>query len=245
MVFLNMSYTSSLVRKLIYGFLKYVKESMAGRVQDFITIRVCSLWIEVPMSSLVKSNVESLCTTTISPVVPTNEQELNSKSEAGFIPVVTKASKRRARKAVSIAATKEKATTSKVCTKNVCEASSHHLPPHNFSKPSSVKTPRREARPSSRHTTLREWPVLVEKTSTKKTTPCASAFSPSTPKGERPMAPPSPPTTPGAKSSNLPLQINEASPIRATNLSSTSRLKPSDKGKASMAEYNTSSSEEE
>jgi hypothetical protein len=53
------------------------------------------------------------------------------------------------------------------------------------------------------------------------------------------------PTMPGARSSNLPLKINEASPTRATNLSSTSRLQPSNKGKAPMVEYGASSSEEE
>jgi hypothetical protein len=54
-----------------------------------------------------------------SPVVLTNEQEVNSKSEAGFIPVVSKASKRRARKAAATATAKEKARASKVCT--MCE----------------------------------------------------------------------------------------------------------------------------
>jgi hypothetical protein len=92
---------------------------------------------------------------------------------------------------------------------------------------------------------LGEWLVLVEKASTKKKTPCASAFSPSTPKDERPMEPPSPPTMPEAKPSNLPLKINESSPTRATNLSSTSRLPLSDKGNALMVEYGASLPEEE
>jgi hypothetical protein len=243
MVFLNMLYTCSLAWRLIYGFLKYIKESMAGRVQDSITIRVGSLWIDVPMGALVNNNTGSLRTTDTSPVVLTNEQEVNSKSDAGFIPVAFKASKRRARKAA--AAAKEKATTSKFRTKNVREASSHPSAPHNFPKPSSVKTPRREARPSSRRTTLGEWPVLVEKASTKKTTPCASAFSPSTPKDEGPIALSSSPTMLGAKPYNLPLKINEASPTKAANLSSISKLQPSDKGKAPMVEYGASSSEEE
>jgi hypothetical protein len=155
MVFLNMLYTCSLARKLIYGFLKYVKESMEGRVQDSITIRVGSLWIDVPMGPHMNNNAESLRTTTTSPVVLTNEQEVNSKFEVGFIPVVTKAPKRRAMKVVATAA-KEKVTTSKVRTKNVREVSSCPLAPRNFPKPSSVKTPRREARPSSHRTTLGE-----------------------------------------------------------------------------------------
>jgi hypothetical protein len=59
------------------------------------------------------------------------------------------------------------------------------------------------------------------------------------------MALPGSPATPGPKSSNLPLEINEVSPARATNLASISRLQPSDKGKSSMVEYGTSPSEEE
>jgi hypothetical protein len=134
MVFLNMLYTCSLARKLIYGFLKYVKESMAGHVQDSITIRVGSLWIDVPLGPLVNNNARSLHTTTTSPVVLTNEQEVNSKSEVGFIPVVSKASKRRARKAAAAAAAKEKVTASKVHTNNVREVSSRPLAPRNFPK---------------------------------------------------------------------------------------------------------------
>jgi hypothetical protein len=243
MVFLNMLYTCLLARKLIYGFLKYVKESMAGCVQDSITIRVGFLWIDVPMGPLVNSNAGSLRITATSPEVLTDEQELNSKSEAGFIPVVTKASKRRANKVA--AAAKEKVTATMVSTKNVCEASSRPSAPRNFPKPLSVKTLRHEAHPNSRCTTLGEWPVRVEKASTMKTTPCAFAPSPSTPKNERPIAPPSPPTMPRAKTSNLTLKINESSPTRATNLSSILRLQPSDKGKAPMVEYGASSFEEE
>jgi hypothetical protein len=243
MVFLNMLYTCSPARKLIYGFLKYVKESMAGRVQDSITIRVRSLWIDVPMPPLVNNNAGSLCTMATSPVVLTKEQDVNSKPEAGFIPVVSKASKRRARKAAATAA-KEKTIASKVSTKNVCAVSSCPSAPRNFPKPSSVKIPKREALPSSHHMTLGEWPVLVEKASTK-ITPCASTLSPSTPKNERPIALSSSPTTSGARLFNLPLKINELSPTRATHLSSTSRLQPSDKGKAPMVEYGASSSEEE
>jgi septal ring-binding cell division protein DamX len=135
MVFLNMLYTCSLARKLIYGFLKYVKESMAGHVQDSITIRVGSLWIDDPLGPLVNNNARSLHTTTTSPVVLTNEQEVNSKSEVGFIPVVSKASKRRARKAAAAAAAaKEKVTASKVHTNNVREVSSRPLAPRNFPK---------------------------------------------------------------------------------------------------------------
>jgi hypothetical protein len=135
MVFLNMLYTCSLARKLIYGFLKYVKESMAGHVQDSITIRVGSLWIDDPLGPLVNNNSRSLHTTTTSPVVLTNEQEVNSKSEVGFIPVVSKASKRRARKAAAAAAAaKEKVTASKVHTNNVREVSSRPLAPRNFPK---------------------------------------------------------------------------------------------------------------
>jgi hypothetical protein len=160
MVFLNMLYTCSLARKLIYGFLKYGKESMAGRAQDSITIRVGSLWIDVPMAPLMNNNAESLRTMATSPVVLTNEQEVNSKSEVGFIPVVTKVLNRRSRKVVAAVA-KEKVTTSKVRTKNVREVSSHPSAPRNFLKPSSVKTLRHEAHPSSHRTTLGEWPILM------------------------------------------------------------------------------------
>jgi hypothetical protein len=216
MVFLNLLYACSLASKLIYGFLKYVKESMVGRVQDSITIRVGSLWIDVPMGPLVNNNARSHHTTATSLVVLTNEQELNSKSKASFTPVVSKASKRRSRKVV--AAAKEKVAASKVRTNNMHEVSSRPLAPRNFPKPSSIKTLRCEARPSSCRTTLGEWPILVEKASAKKTTPCASVFSPSTPKDEILIAPSSHPAMPGAKPSNLPLKINEASPTRATNL---------------------------
>jgi hypothetical protein len=65
MIFLNMLYTCSLAMKLIYGFLKYVKESMVGRVQNSITIRVGSLWIDVPMGPLMNNNVGSLRTSHI------------------------------------------------------------------------------------------------------------------------------------------------------------------------------------
>jgi hypothetical protein len=57
-IFLNMLYTCSLARKLLYDFLKYVKESIAGHVQDFIIIiRVGSLWIEVHMGALVNHSI--------------------------------------------------------------------------------------------------------------------------------------------------------------------------------------------
>jgi hypothetical protein len=82
--------------KLIYGLLN---EGMAGRVQDFITLRIGSLWLDVPLGPLIASDsAGSLRTTAASPAMIGLEQEVNSKPHDGFIPVVSKAAKRRAKK---------------------------------------------------------------------------------------------------------------------------------------------------
>ena len=59
-------------------------EGMAGRVQDFITIRIGSLWVDVPMGPVQASNsAGSLHTTAASPAVVAHDQEVNSKPEEG------------------------------------------------------------------------------------------------------------------------------------------------------------------
>lgn len=81
---------------------------MAGRVQDFITIRIGSIWIDVPMGPLQTNNsAGSLRTTAASPVVVTHKPEVNSKHEEGFTPVLSKSAKRRAGAAVKATACKE------------------------------------------------------------------------------------------------------------------------------------------
>jgi hypothetical protein len=82
--------------KPIYGLLN---EGMVGRVQDFITLRIGSLWLDVPLGPLhAIDSVGSLRTTATSPAMIGLEQEVNSKPHDGFIPVVSKATKRRARR---------------------------------------------------------------------------------------------------------------------------------------------------
>ena len=82
--------------KLIYGLLN---EGMAGRVQDFITLCIGSLWLDVPLGPLHASDsAGSLRTTAASPAMIGLEREVNSKPHVGFIPVVSKAAKRRTRR---------------------------------------------------------------------------------------------------------------------------------------------------
>ena len=73
----------------------YLKESMAGCVQDFMTIRVGSMWIDIPMGPLVTNSFESLGTTATSPMVLNNEQEINSKPKEEFTLLCPKLQSRR------------------------------------------------------------------------------------------------------------------------------------------------------
>ena len=52
------------------SYMVFLYEGMAGRVQDFITIRIGSLWVDVPMGPVQASNsAGSLYTTAASPTV--------------------------------------------------------------------------------------------------------------------------------------------------------------------------------
>jgi hypothetical protein len=78
------------------SYMVFLYEGMAGRVQEFVTIRIGSLWVDVPMGpAQVSNSASSLNTTAASPVVAAEDQEVNSKPTEGFTPVVTKAAKRR------------------------------------------------------------------------------------------------------------------------------------------------------
>jgi len=92
----------------------FLYEGMAGRVQEFITIRIGSLWVDVPMGpAQVSNSASSLNTTAASPVVVAHDQEVKSKPEEGFTPVMSKAAKRRARRAAvkaRMAASNERTT---------------------------------------------------------------------------------------------------------------------------------------
>jgi hypothetical protein len=92
----------------------FLYEGMAGRIQEFVTIRIGSLWIDVPMGpAQVSNSASSLNTTAASPAVVAQDQEVNSKPEEGFTPVMSKAAKRRARRVAAKArmmASNERAT---------------------------------------------------------------------------------------------------------------------------------------
>ncbi|TVU51241.1 hypothetical protein EJB05_02652, partial [Eragrostis curvula] len=213
---------------------------MAARVLDVITIRVGSLWIDVPMGPLqTTSSAESLRTTAASPAVVINEKEVSSKPQDGpqdgFTPVMTKSAKRKAKRAA-----KERVVAPKMRTNNMRKASP------SSSKPQSSRPPRQEAKPSSRRATLGEWPVYVKATSPKKLV--APPFAPSsTLKIEEPSASMNSPNMLGVKSSQPPISISGGSPTEIAN-TATSRKNMAlsrNKGKAPMVESNASSSEGE
>jgi len=162
---------------------------MAGRVQEFVTIRIGSLWVDVPMGPAVSNNASSLDTTAASPAVVAQDQEVDSKPEEGFTPVTSKAAKRRARRVAAKArmASNERATNwrkaapvNKAAPTNVVAASS--------SKPSSSKVAR-----SFRPATLGEWPVCTKRASPAKSTSLMASSS-STAKAKGGMTTPTPPT---------------------------------------------------
>ncbi|TVU40415.1 hypothetical protein EJB05_13879, partial [Eragrostis curvula] len=208
---------------------------MAGRVLDIIAIRVGSLWIDVPMGPLqTTSSAESLRTTAASPAV-INEKEVSSKPQDGFTPVLTKSAKRKAKRAA-----KERVVAPKMRTNNVHKASP------SSSKPQSSRPTRQEAKPSSRPTTLGEWPVYVKATSPKKL--MARPLAPSsTLKIEEPSASPNSPKMLGVKLSQLPLSISGGSPTGIANTATPRKnmALSRNKGKAPMVESNASSSEGE
>ena len=62
----------------------FLYEGMARHVQDFITICIGSLWVDVPMGPVQASNsAGSLHTTAASPAVVAHDQEVNSSLRKG------------------------------------------------------------------------------------------------------------------------------------------------------------------
>ena len=105
------------------SYMVFLYEGMAEWVQDFVTLRIGSLWLDVPLGSIQASNnTSSLRTTAALPVMTGHEQEVNSASQDDFTPVVSKATKRRARRA----AAKAREIASEKHTINVRKAASPH-----------------------------------------------------------------------------------------------------------------------
>jgi hypothetical protein len=252
--------------KLIYDLLN---EGMAGRVQDFITLRIGSLWLDVPLGPLHASDsAGSLRTTAASPAMIGLEQEVNSKPHDGFIPVVSKAAKRRARRM----AARSRVSVSQEHPNKVHKVASSSSGPPGFSKPKVNKSIGHKTEARFRQTTLGEWPVCIKKVPpTKFVQPRASSTS--TPKETTPTL--TPPNMLGVRSFKLAPSILGAPPTKTvtiTNPISSNEevvlvdqhqhpqpcnkgkaamvekevLQPSmDKGKEVVMEYNTSSSKNE
>ena len=152
------------------SYMVFLYEGMAGCVQDFVTLRIGSLWLDVPLGPIQASNsASSLRTTAASPAMTGHEQEVNSASQGDFTPVVSKAAKRRARRATAKA--RNVAT-------NVRKAASPHSALPSSSKPKVNKPSIHKMELSSHRTTLGEWPVCIRPTSpTKRVQPSASSSS--------------------------------------------------------------------
>ena len=157
------------------SYMVFLYEGMAERVQDFITLRISSLWLHVPLGSIQASNnTSSLRTTAALPVMTGHEQEVNSASQDDFTPVVSKATKRRARRA----AAKAREIASEKHTINVPKAASPHSALPGSSKSKINKPSIHKMELSSHRTTLGEWPVCIRPTSpTKRVQPSASSSS--------------------------------------------------------------------
>jgi hypothetical protein len=162
----------------------FLYEGMAARVQDFVTIRFGSMWVDVPMGPIQASNsAGSLQTTATSPAVVAHDQEVNSKAEEGFTPVMSKVAKRRARRVIAKA---------RVAATNECAANWHKATPTN-STPDSSKY--KGAKPSSsmmtpklfHPITLGEWPICARKAPPTKST--VLMVSSSSPKEKEAMPP--------------------------------------------------------
>ncbi|KAG2589915.1 hypothetical protein PVAP13_5NG333200 [Panicum virgatum] len=183
---------------------------MAGRVQDFITIRIGSMWIDVPMGPLQGSDsAGSLRTTAASPVVVAHEQEANSKHEEGFTPVLSKSAKRRARRDAAAA---RRATASKERTVNVRKVMSSRSVPPSFSRPSSYSPPSHPVKPSSRRPTLGEWPIRVTHAAPKKSAPPRKVDFSSTSRAAKTTSSPIPTKTLGEGSLKPALSTPRAGP---------------------------------
>ena len=64
------------------SYMVFLYEGMAGRVQDFVTLRIGSLWLDVPLGPIQASNsASSLRTTAASPAMTGHEQEVNSAQQ--------------------------------------------------------------------------------------------------------------------------------------------------------------------
>ncbi|ONM35311.1 hypothetical protein ZEAMMB73_Zm00001d042430 [Zea mays] len=242
---------------------------MAGRVQDFITLRIGSLWLDVPLGPLHASDsAGSMCTTAASPAMIGLEQEVNSKPHDGFIPVVSKAAKRRARRM----AARSRVSVSQEHPNKVHKVASSSSGPPGFSKPKVNKSVGLKLQARFRHTTLGEWSVCIKQAPPTKFVQ-SRASSTSTPKETTPTL--TPPNMLGVRSSKLVPSILGAPPtktVTTTNPISPNEevvlvdqhqhpqpcnkgkvamvekevLQPSmDKGKEVVMEYNTSSSKNE
>jgi hypothetical protein len=252
--------------KLIYSLLN---EGMAGRVQDFITLRIGSLWLDAPLGPLHASDSASfLHTTAASPAMIGLEQEVNSKPHDGFIPVVSKATKRRARRM----AARSRVSASQEYPNKVHKVASSSLGPPGFSRLKANKSVSHKTEARFRKTTLREWPVCIKQAPPTKFVQLRVS-STSTPKETTPTL--TPPKMLEVRSSKLAPSILGAPPTKTVTI--TTPLGPNeevvlvdqhqhphfcnkgkaamvekevhqqsrDKGKEVVMEYNTSSSENE
>ncbi|KAJ1257245.1 hypothetical protein BS78_K149300 [Paspalum vaginatum] len=207
---------------------------MAGRVQDFVTIRIGSLWIDVLVGPLLATNsAESLRTTAASPTVVAHEQEVNSKPEGEFIPVISKAAKRRARRAAAAA----RATALKNSTTNVRRAAPSRATPLGSSKPARSMPPRHEVKLRYRQTTLGEWPVQVKRQKSAKSASSAPTKTTS-PTFTEELGECS--TKPAPSILRAPPTTSSRNPVL---LAQAHRPQPCDKGKTVMKECNISSTE--
>lgn len=146
---------------------------MSEQVQPFVTLRFGSLWVDVPIGPFQVANSGSSLQTTASPAPADYEQEVSSAPQGGFIPVLSKASKRRRR-----AAAKARQAASQEHVNKVREAASNDSMPPRFTRAAPAmtraapfKTRSYEAYPRFRRTTLGEWPVREIRTGPSKAAP--------------------------------------------------------------------------
>lgn len=205
------------------SYMVFLYEGMAELVQDFITIRVGSLWVDVPMGPLQATNsASSLRITAASPTVVAHDQEVNSKLEEGFTPVVSKDTKRRARRA----AAKARVMASNKCVTNVRKATSSNAVPPRLSKPKITNSSTQKMVPRCRPTTLGECPVCTKRVPPTKSTPLMVSSS-STPKAKGVMPPLTSPQKLGACSSRPAPSILGAPPAKTAT---TTALPPPNGG---------------
>jgi len=193
-----------------------------------------------------------------------HEQEVNSASQGDFTPVVSKAAKRRARRA----AAKARKVASEKHTTNVRKAASPHSALPSSSKPKVNKPSIHKMELRSHRPTLGEWPVRVRPTSpTKQVQPYAPSSSVLKIKEMTPTSVPSKtlggcPLKPakhvggiythnsenGDTSNNVSLlgQLHCPQPHHTNEIAAVGEANPSrplDKGKKVVTEHSSSSSE--